>query len=69
MWRITCCVTISAVLLLAAGPSWTNKEISAWTEDDAVQVLTKSPWVAASTVTILPARSEAQSRDGGRMGT
>jgi hypothetical protein len=65
MW----CLTIfSAALLLAAGPSWSNKDVSAWSEEDAVQVLTRSPWVAAATVTILPARSEAQARDGGRMG-
>jgi hypothetical protein len=56
------------VLLFAADPPWSNKEISVWSEDDAVQVLTRSPWVAAATVTILPARSEAQSRDAGRMG-
>lgn len=65
---VSCLVVFSAVLLLAADPSWSTKEISAWTEDDAVQVLTRSPWVAAATVTILPARSEAQARDGGRMG-
>ena len=69
MWRMMSYLVVSsAVLLLAADPSWTNKEISAWTEDDAVKVLTRSPWVAAATVIILPARSEAQSRDGGRMG-
>ena len=69
MWRTIWCLTIfSAALLLAADPSWSNKDVSAWSEEDAVQVLTRSPWVAAATVTILPARSEAQARDGGRMG-
>jgi hypothetical protein len=69
MWRMICCLVLSsAVPVLAADPSWSNKEVSAWSEEDAVQVLTRSPWVAAATVTILPARSEAQARDGGRMG-
>jgi hypothetical protein len=69
MWRMISCLTIfSAALVLAADPSWSNKNVLAWSEEDAVQVLTRSPWVAAATVTILPARSEAQSRDGGRMG-
>jgi hypothetical protein len=65
MW---CFVPFTAVLVLAADPSWMTKEVSSWTEQDAVQVLTKSPWVAAATVAILPPRSEAQERDGGRMG-
>ena len=65
---ISCLVLSSVVLLLAADASWNNKEVSAWSEQDAVQVLTRSPWVAAATVTLLPARSEAQARDGGRMG-
>jgi len=65
MW---CFVPFSAVMVLAADPSWMNKEVLSWSQEDAVQVLTRSPWVAASTVTILPARSEAQERDGGRMG-
>src|SRR6516164_1545238 len=68
MWRTIPCLTISTVLVLAADPSWTTKEVASWSEEDAVQVLTRSPWVAAATLTILPARSEAQSRDGGRMG-
>jgi hypothetical protein len=53
---------------MAADPSWIDKDISQWTEQDAVRVLTRSPWVSAATVTLLPARSEAQARDGGRMG-
>jgi hypothetical protein len=69
MYKIAWCLLLGAAgLLMAADPSWIGKDMSRWTEEDAVQVLTRSPWVAAATVTILPARSEAQSRDGGRMG-
>jgi len=58
----------SAVLMLAADPSWKTKPISQWNIDDAKQVLANSPWVKTAAVTILPQRSEAQMREAGRMG-
>jgi len=58
----------SVVLLMATDASWKGKPISQWNADDAKQVLSNSPWVKKAVVTTLPQRSEAQLRDGGRMG-
>ncbi len=57
----------SAVLLLAAD-SWRSKQIDQWSENDAQQVLTKSPWVQHATPGLLPKQSEASRRTGGQMG-
>ena len=59
---------IFAALLLAADPPWKSKTISQWGAVDASQVLANSPWVKLVTPAILPQPSEAQLRDGGRMG-
>ena len=59
---------IVAALLLAADPPWKNKAFSQWGVIDANQVLTSSPWVKLVTAAILPQPSEAQLRDGGKMG-
>jgi len=56
------------VLLMATDASWKAKPISQWNVDEANQVLYNSPWVKTAVVTLLPQRSEAQMRDGGRMG-
>lgn len=57
----------SAILLLAAD-SWRAKPLDQWSEDDAKQVLTKSPWVQKATPGLLPKLSEAAVRQGGKMG-
>ncbi len=59
---------LSALLLLAADSSWKAKQIDQWTEDDARQVLAKSPWVQKATPRMLPKQSEAARRQGGKMG-
>jgi hypothetical protein len=59
---------VSAALLAASGPSWTNKPVQQWNTDDAKQVLAGSPWVKQAKVSLLPQRNEAQERDAGRMG-
>ena len=64
----SCLLLFSVVLLMAADPSWKGKTISQWSAEDAGQVLTNSPWVKRTTVAILPQRSEAQLREGGKMG-
>jgi hypothetical protein len=53
---------------LAQQPSWRNKPTAAWTQDDAYQVLTNSPWVKKVRTTILHQQSEFERRDGGNMG-
>jgi hypothetical protein len=38
--------------LIAAGPVWESKPASQWTEEDARQVLAKSPWAKATRAVI-----------------
>ena len=59
---------ISISLLAAGDQPWKDKQIAAWSEDDAKQVLADSPW--AKTVTPTLARSEdgGERRRGGGMG-
>ena len=59
---------LTAIPLIAADPSWKTKPISAWTADDAAQILTNSPWVKRTAFAIVPERSEAQLREGGKLG-
>jgi hypothetical protein len=61
-------IPFSALLLLAAGPSWQGKTIDQWTEQDAKQVLAGSPWVKHVTPSLMPKLSEDQLRSGGKMG-
>jgi hypothetical protein len=53
---------------LAEQPSWRTKPTAAWTQDEAYQVLTNSPWVKKVKTTILHQQSEFERRDGGNMG-
>jgi hypothetical protein len=59
---------VSATLLAASGPSWTNKPIQQWNEQDAKQILSSSPWVKKAQPVQLPNTSEAARRQSGRMG-
>lgn len=61
-------IPVSVVVLMAADASWKSKPVSQWNVDDAKQVLSNSAWVKTAVVALLPQRSEAQMRDGGRMG-
>lgn len=58
----------SALLLLAAGPSWQGKPIDQWSEQEAKLVLAGSPWVKHVMPSLLPKLSEDQLRSGGKMG-
>jgi len=60
-----CLLPLAAVFLFAADPSWKNKPVSQWTEEDAKQILTDSPWVRYVTPENLPDKSPDQRRDGG----
>jgi hypothetical protein len=52
-----------SLLLFAEGePSWKNRQIAEWTQDDAQQVLSDSPW--AKTVTPSFDRSENDGQRG-----
>jgi hypothetical protein len=54
--------------LLAAEPVWVNKPASQWTEEDARQLLAKSPWSKETRAVITRRLTEEQLREGGQMG-
>ncbi|MGO9261936.1 MAG: hypothetical protein ACLQU1_37380 [Bryobacteraceae bacterium] len=55
-------------LLMAADPPWIAKLLDQWTEEDARQVLTTSPWVKEVIAGITRRLTEDELRDGGEMG-
>ena len=61
-------IPASALLLVCAEPPWRTKPIAQWTEDDAKQVLTASPWVKEINASIAGRQSEDELREGGQMG-
>jgi len=54
--------------LIAADPVWKTKPASEWTEEDARQVLAKSPWSRPVRATVTRRLTEEQLREGGQMG-
>jgi hypothetical protein len=66
--RISWLIPISALLLAAAMPAWRTKPIAQWTEEDANQVLTDSPWAMKITAGVTRRQSEDERREGGDMG-
>ncbi len=58
---------LAAVALFAADPPWISKRAAEWTETDALQVLSDSPWAKRATPTILPAMTAFARRDGGNI--
>jgi hypothetical protein len=58
----------SVVLLMGSDSPWRSKATSQWTEEDARQVLTKSPWAREVTAGIARRESEDELREGGQMG-
>jgi hypothetical protein len=56
------------ILLIAADPSWKTKTASQWTEEDARQVLVKSPWARQVVAGVARRQSEDELRGGGKMG-
>ena len=61
-------ILFSVAALMAADASWRTKPIANWTEDDAHQILSDSPWAKATIAAVAPMQSEAQRREGGNMG-
>jgi hypothetical protein len=66
--RISWLLTSTAVVLVAADHSWKSKPISDWTEEDARQILTDSPWARTTRAVVGPLQTEDQRREGGNMG-
>lgn len=55
----------TGTLLLADDPSWKNKPVPQWNEQDAKQVLTESPWVGNVKLEEVRYLSKAERRDSG----
>jgi hypothetical protein len=66
--RLLCVCGISAAVLLAADSAWKTKPAPEWTERDAMEVLTASPWARQVMAGIAGRQSEDELRDGGKMG-
>src|SRR5579872_2037793 len=62
------CWIATATPLIAADPVWQSKPAAQWTEDDARQILAKSPWVRETIAIITRRLTEDQLREGGQMG-
>ena len=65
--QVLCLISISS-LLAAADPPWINKPPAQWTEEDAKQVLTTSPWVREIRAGVARRLTEEELRQGGEMG-
>jgi len=61
-------VAAVAAQLIAAGQDWRTKPADQWSQADAKQVLTASPWVKVVPASIGARPTEDQLREGGQMG-
>ena len=59
-----CLFVLSTFQAVAAGESWKDKQIAEWSQDDAKQVLSDSPWVKTATPTISRSASDGPRRSG-----
>ena len=62
------CLVLAAVHLIGADPVWKTKPADQWTEEDAKQVLDKSPWARQIGAVITRRLTEDQLREAGQMG-
>jgi hypothetical protein len=58
----------TVVVLMAADPGWKTKPASAWSEDDAKEILQASPWSVTVVAGVARRQGEDERRDGGAMG-
>ena len=63
-----CAVSVSAALLMAGEASWKNTPVAGWTQEDARQVLSDSPWAMTAVANVSRMQTEFERRDGGNMG-
>lgn len=61
-------VLLAAAALMAADPAWKTKPAAQWTEEDAEQILTVSPWAKNIKATITHRLTEDALRESGEMG-
>ncbi len=58
----------AAAYLMTADPVWKDKPPAQWTEEDAQQILARSPWVKQIAAVVTRRLTEDQLREGGQMG-
>jgi len=61
-------LVVAAAHLTAEDPVWRSKPAAQWTEEDAKQILAKSPWARKITATVTRRLTEDQLREAGQMG-
>jgi len=66
-WTLSCGALLLATVSFAADPGWQTKPTSQWTKDDAIQVLTDSPWSKEVTPQNIRDLSPDERRTGGDM--
>ncbi len=62
------CAIAAVASLTAADPAWKSKPADQWTEEDARQILARSPWVKENRAVVTRRLTEDQLREGGQMG-
>ena len=62
------CLVVAAAGLMAADPVWKSKPAAQWTEEDARQILARSPWAKENRAVITRRLTEDQLREAGQMG-
>ena len=62
------CLVVIAAHVVAADPFWKGRPAAQWTEEDAKQILTASPWAKEIRAVITRRLTEDQLREGGQMG-
>jgi hypothetical protein len=68
VWKQSIGLIVAAVGLTAADGVWKSKPSAQWTEEDARQVLTTSPWTREIRAVVTRRLTEEQLRDGGQLG-
>lgn len=63
-WQVPL-LAVSVAVLAAAGQGWKDKQIPEWTESDAKQLLTDSPWAKSVMPAIEKSAENNPSRSGG----
>jgi hypothetical protein len=67
LYRIFRSLPLLVGLLVAADPPWQDKPVPQWSQDDAKQLLTDSPWVKQITPQNVRDLSPDERREGGNM--
>src|SRR5262245_20266288 len=62
--RLLCLLGVSAALLAGDGQPWKDKQATDWTEEDAKQVLTDSPWAKTVYPTMDASNNDQRQRRG-----